>query len=89
MSRQNGLVREICIVVVVVAASAVSQAAQLHVPANYPTIQAAIAAAVDGDEVVLAAGTYTGAGNRDVSLDKAVLVRSGGSMRAQLSWLPP
>jgi parallel beta-helix repeat protein len=53
-----------------------SQAAQLQVPAGYSTIQAAIAAAADGDEIVLAAGVHTGPGNRDVTLDKSVLIRS-------------
>lgn len=76
MSRQNGLVQGILVVVVVAAASTVSQAAQLHVPTNYPTIQAAVAAADDGDEVVLAAGTYIGPGNRDITIDKSVLIRS-------------
>lgn len=38
-------------------ASAV-HAAELHVPAEFPTIQAAIDAAVPGDTVVIAAGTY-------------------------------
>ncbi|MHC5003314.1 MAG: hypothetical protein ACYTJ0_09330, partial [Planctomycetota bacterium] len=32
----------------------------IHVPADHTTIQAAVAAAVDGDEVVVAPGAYTG-----------------------------
>ena len=44
---------------------------------DYPTIQAAIDAAVDGDEVVAEDGTYRGGGNRNIDfLGKAITVRS-------------
>ncbi len=44
---------------------------------DYPTIQAAIDAANDGDVIVLTPGTYTGNGNRDIDfLGKAITVRS-------------
>lgn len=49
----------------------------LHVPAEFATIQEALDAAVDGDEVILAPGVYRGAGN--IALDfgaKAVTLRS-------------
>jgi len=43
-----------------------SSAATLHVPTDFPTIQAGLDAAVAGDTVLVAAGTYTGVGNRDL-----------------------
>ncbi|MHC4115847.1 MAG: right-handed parallel beta-helix repeat-containing protein [Planctomycetota bacterium] len=44
---------------------------------DYPTIQAAVDAAYEGDEVVLSIGTYTGDGNRDIDPNgKAITVRS-------------
>ncbi len=38
----------------------------LHVPGEYSTIQTAINAAQNGDTVLVADGTYTGSGNRDI-----------------------
>jgi predicted outer membrane repeat protein len=56
-------------------------AAILHVypdgSGSYPTIQAAISAATGGDVIELAAGTYTGPQNHDLSYDgKSITVRS-------------
>jgi len=50
----------------------------LQVPAAYPTIQAALDAALPaGDEIILADQTYTGPGNRDLDFGgKAVALRS-------------
>ncbi|MBN1124247.1 MAG: hypothetical protein JXA82_04505 [Sedimentisphaerales bacterium] len=48
-----------------------------NVPSDYPTIQAAIDAATNNDMIVLAPGTYTGDGNRDIDFKgKAIIVRS-------------
>lgn len=49
----------------------------IQVPADKPTIQAAIDYAVNGDTIVIANGTYTGDGNRDINFDgKRIVVRS-------------
>ena len=50
---------------------------ELHVPAEYDTIQAAINASVDGCTVVVADGTYTGSGNKNLDFGgKAITVKS-------------
>ena len=54
-----------------------AQAATLNVPAQYPTIQAAINASANGDTVLVTAGTYTGVGNRDIDFNgKSLTVTS-------------
>ena len=56
-----------------------ARAATLNVPAQYPTIQAAVAAAAAGDTVLVANGTYTGAGNLDIDFGgKDLTVKSSG-----------
>ncbi len=70
--RSVRLVAAMCVIAV---CNAASLADTLHVPIDYATIQAAIDAAVDGDEVVVAPGTYHEAIN---FLRKAITVRSSG-----------
>ena len=53
----------------------------LHVPAQYSDIQSAITASVDGDTILVADGTYTGTGNRNISFQgkNIVLMSENGS----------
>lgn len=59
-----------------------ASAATIRVPATKSTIQAAITAAVDGDLVLIADGTYSGAGNVNLDfLGKKIVVRSENGPR--------
>jgi len=49
----------------------------IHVPEDYSTIQAGINAASNGDMIMVAAGTYTGEGNKNLDFKgKAIIVSS-------------
>ncbi|NQS98535.1 MAG: hypothetical protein HQ591_08780 [candidate division Zixibacteria bacterium] len=49
-------------------------AVTIHIPGDYPTIQAGINAAVDGDTVLVADGTYTGIGNKNLDFTGKAIV---------------
>jgi hypothetical protein len=61
-------------------AAVVASAATLHVPLEYPTIQAAVDTAAVSDTVLVAPGTYGGSGNTDLRFwgkDIALVSSSG------------
>lgn len=54
-----------------------SLAANIFVPADQPNLAAAVAAAVSGDEIILANGVYNGASNRNIVFGgKNLVIRS-------------
>jgi hypothetical protein len=57
--------------------STIAFGATIQVPGDYQTIQAAIDASVDGDTVLVADGTYTGEGNKNLDFNgKELTVQS-------------
>jgi predicted outer membrane repeat protein len=49
-----------------------------------PTIQGGVTMAADGDTVLLAPGTYTGAGNRDIDVPKSITITSENGPEATI-----
>ncbi len=71
------MLRRIQMLTFVLGFTAVAGAETLRVPSEYPTIQAAMAATVNGDTVLVADGTYTGPGNMNTWFGmRAITVRS-------------
>ena len=59
-----------------------TSAAVLHVPADYPTILAALDAAAEGDTVLVAPGTYSAVGTRTVVFtDSTLTVTAAGFLK--------
>lgn len=78
MERTKVVRLRIIIVILIVALLGSSLlAADRRVPADYSTIQDAINASQNSDTIILAAGTYSGYGNREINLrGKQITVRS-------------
>jgi len=73
--------RHIALVIVSIAATTLCQAKTIYIDANgtgdYPTIQAAINGAINGDVIILLPGTYTGLGNRNIDCNgRSITIQS-------------
>jgi len=74
MLKKNLLVTALCFWTPIMVSAAV-----IHVPGDQPTIQQGLDAAADGDTVMVADGTYTGALNKNLDFNgKAVILTSEG-----------
>jgi hypothetical protein len=74
---QEDIMSRLGFLFIIILAAQICSAATIQVPADQPYIQAGIDAAVNGDTVLVAAGVYTGDGNRDMDFGgKLIVVKS-------------
>ena len=71
----------ICLIAALITASAA--AVVNYVPDDYPNIQAAIDACQDYDAVIIAPGTYSGTGNRNLRLSGKAITVSGTNVSGE------
>ena len=63
--------------ITIIMSSTIAYGATIHVPIDQPNIQAGIDAALEGDTVLVADGTYKGSGNKNLDFKgKAITVQS-------------
>ena len=75
--------RTACCAMAILSLASGALADQLTVPSpEYPTIGAAVAAAVSGDEILLLDGVFEGAGNWDVQITVPLTIRSASGNAA-------
>ncbi len=73
---RSGILASLLLILTVMLAMATTH----HVPGDYATIQAGVDASAENDTVLVAAGTYTGLGNRDISCTQGIaLIGEAGS----------
>jgi hypothetical protein len=80
MNRLLRLGRGLASTLILIGCAGATACAALHVPAQYPTLQAAVDASGPGDTVLVAPGTYTGPGNRAIDFGgkDVALIGEGG-----------
>jgi len=73
----NRLARASAVVLVLLLVSTNVFAATYYIPDDYATFQAAVDGVADGDTIIVRDGTYTGAGNRDITFgEKSLTLQS-------------